>query len=375
MEPIDHGAVRTMDPRVLELQRVAAARSDVIGLMGALPAPEVIPRCEIAHALADVLASRDDGLQYDWPEGRSDLRAWIAQRLTARGAAVDPERVIITAGAQQALAIAAAVLPAASVAVGDATYAGALDAFARVGSRAVVAGGDARYIIAGVSNPHGVAMEDREALLATSRPVIVDEAYVELRFDGGVPRPLLADADGRVWHVGTISKTLAPGLRLGWLVPPRAHHAAALQCKQAWDLQSSSLCQAGLARLLAIVDYDECVARARACYADRATTLATALRRWLPCASFRDPEGGLSVWVETDDEIADVDFLHAALAEGVMVDGGSLFRPSASPRLAFRVSFSSASPTMLDEGARRLARALARCQSALRFGFGAHGCV
>src|SRR5215470_13987060 len=100
-------ARRDVDPRVFELQRLAAERPDVIGMMAALPAPEVMPRYQIADALADVLTSGDSGLQYGWPEGRSDLRVWIAQRLAARGARVDPDRVIITAGAQQALSIAA----------------------------------------------------------------------------------------------------------------------------------------------------------------------------------------------------------------------------------------------------------------------------
>src|SRR5437763_9675271 len=92
-----------MDPRVVALQKEAAARADVIGLAGGLPAEELLPRAELSRALAEVSGG---ALQYGWPEGDEALRGWIVRRLAARGAIVDPARVIVTAGAQQALAIA-----------------------------------------------------------------------------------------------------------------------------------------------------------------------------------------------------------------------------------------------------------------------------
>src|SRR6185369_13104199 len=214
---------RGVDPRFVELQKRAAERDDVIGLAGGLPADELLPKAELARALAEVTASREDALQYGWPEGVEQLRSWIAKRLAARGGHVDPERVIITAGAQQALAIAGALAKERAIEVGDATYPAAIDAFRRAGARPVAADGDLRYLIAGVSNPTGVANDER----VSEVPVIVDEAYAELRFDGKLPPLLLADAPDRVWHIGTISKTLAPGLRVGWLVPPAGAHEAA----------------------------------------------------------------------------------------------------------------------------------------------------
>src|SRR5437016_1782162 len=107
-----------MDPRVAQLHRDAAARRGMIALAGALPAPELMPRAALARALGDVVTSRDDALQYGWPEGVEQLRVWIARRLAARGACVDYERVIVTSGAQQALAIAASVMRVGSIAVG-----------------------------------------------------------------------------------------------------------------------------------------------------------------------------------------------------------------------------------------------------------------
>ncbi|HEX5060814.1 MAG TPA: PLP-dependent aminotransferase family protein [Kofleriaceae bacterium] len=345
-----------MDPRFVALQKRAAECSDVIGLAGGLPADELLPRDELAQALADVTASRKDALQYGWPEGVEQLRTWIANRLAARGATVEPDRVIITAGAQQALSIAGAMFAGRAIAVGAATYPAAIQAFLRAGARVVEHGGDARYVIVGVANPQGVALDESLGEI----PLIVDEAYAELRFDGELPPLLQAAAPDRVWHVGTISKTLAPGLRVGWLVPPAAEHEAALAIKHAADLQTASLSQAALARFLATFDYDHFAGRARAAYAERASALVTGMRRHAPMLEFTEPDGGFSIWIETDVKGDEVALLKAALAEGVMVDPGSEFRALPDERIAFRVSYSHVGPEQLDEGARRVARMFER---------------
>ncbi|HUS31650.1 MAG TPA: PLP-dependent aminotransferase family protein [Kofleriaceae bacterium] len=396
-----------MDARISALQKEAATRDDVIGLSGGLPADDLMPKDELGRALAYVATRRDEALQYGWPEGTKQLRAWIADRLAGRGATIDPERVIITAGAQQALSLAAQMVAAgtssqaniaasgsstrdARIETGAATYPGALDAFrganvqviarcdadkqrtrhgsgdklpprdAAAGSRdtrAAGGGGCVRYLTAGVDMPTGVAVDHRD-LLDRDEPLIVDEAYAELRFDGSVPRPLIADAPERVWHVGTISKTIAPGLRVGWLIPPEAEHDAVLELKSAADLHTASISQAALSRLLGTLDYDALVARARAAYADRAERAVRALRQHASGLEFAEPAGGFSIWIETGERRDEADFLEAALAERVMVDPGSLFRPEPDDRLAFRISYSNAPIDVIDEGIRRLARAL-----------------
>jgi 2-aminoadipate transaminase len=344
-----------VDPRTVELQKRAAERDDVIGLAGGLPADELLPKEPLSRALATVTTAREDALQYGWPEGVEQLRTWIAKRLADRGGDVDPERVIITAGAQQALSIAGAMFKGRSIAVGPATYPAAMDAFKRAGAQVVERGGEARYLIAGVTNPQGVPGDER-----VGGPLIVDEAYAELRFDGKLPPLLLADAPDRVWHIGTVSKTLAPGLRVGWLVPPADAHAAALDIKHAADLQTASLSQAALARFVTAFDYDSFVAKARGAYAERAAALVAGLRRHAPHLAFAEPQGGFSIWIETDlagDEYA---LLEAALAEGVMIDAGGEFRAQRRDQLAFRVCYSHVPPERLDEGARRVAAMLER---------------
>ena len=341
-----------MDPQITQLQKAAAERGDVIGLAGGLPAEDLLPREALAKAFAEVVA-REGALQYGWPEGVEQVRTWVVARLAKRGATIDADRVIITAGAQQALTIAATVLAGKSIAVGDPTYPGALDAFRRAGASPVARDGDISYVMAGVANPLGRALPIDPARIA-----IADEAYTELRFDGKTPRPLVADAPERTWHVGTISKTIAPGLRIGWVIPPAAQHAEALEIKAATDLQTASITQGALGHMLQSLDYDELVARARTEYARRADALVSALRSQVPALRFTEPDGGFSIWAETDRAADEVAFLEAALDAGVMVDPGSLFRVDASANLAMRLSFSSTPLDKFAEGTRRLSRAL-----------------
>jgi 2-aminoadipate transaminase len=347
-----------VDARILPLHKAAAGRKDLLGLAGGLPADELMPQTELATALAQAAGSGADALQYGWPEGDEALRAWIASRLAARGAPVEPRRVIITAGAQQALALAGESLRGAQIAVGDATYPAALSAFAAAGARVVGDRGAARYAIPGISNPHGIELASRDELLAGREVLIVDEAYAELRFDGRVPPPVIGDAPDRVWHIGTISKTLCPGLRIGWLVPPASAHAAVVELKQAADLQTATLSQAALVRLLARVDYDALLERARRFYAQRCERLVEAVRRHLPELRFAEPEGGFSLWLETDEIGDDVALLEAAITNGVSFDPGSAFRHTPVDRIALRLSFSNAPTNQLDEAVRRLARTL-----------------
>jgi len=355
-----------MDPRIDRLQRVAAASPSVIALGGGLPSEELFPRAELADAFLRAIGEpRCAALQYGWPEGERELRAWIAERLRRRGARVDADDVVVTSGAQQALAIAvdALVKGGRTAGVDRETYPAALDLFRARGAalRAGCAGADFIYAMPGVTNPRGHAMSPatRDALLAAGVPLLVDEAYAELRFDGLVTRPIVADARDRTWHVGTLSKTLCPGLRVGWLVPPPAERDAAVAAKRDRDLQAGSLSQAVVRAFLSRDDFDARLVRARGFYEGRAHRLARALRRRLPSFRFRDPDGGFSIFVETDLEGDDARLLACATAHGVTFDPGSLFRfdGSSSP-IAMRLCFSNVAEDALEEGVERLERAV-----------------
>lgn len=354
-----------VDKRIDELQRLAATQSSVIGLGGGLPSDELFPRAGLARAFLRAMRDPNAGaLQYAWPEGREALRGWIAARLNDRGASVKPDDVIVTSGAQQALAIAAQLALARGDQVGvDAeTYPAALDVFRTRGAelRSGWDGVRCFYAMPAIGNPRSRAMTAaaRAELLSKEIPIIEDDAYAELRFDGTLPRPLLSESRALVWHVGTVSKTLCPGLRVGWLVPPPAERERALELKHATDLQSSSLGQAVLEKFLERDDFDTRLVRARRFYRARAGRLLRAVRRALPGWRCDEPEGGFALFLEASEPGDDRQLLEVATRHGVSFDPGCMFRPQDdSAPLALRLCFSYVRAADLEEGARRLARA------------------
>lgn len=355
-----------MDPKIDRLQRRACEESNVIGLGGGLPASELFPRALLSRAFLAAI-DRSEGLQYGWPEGQRGLRAWIADRLRARGAEVTADDVIVTSGAQQALAIATEVLRRrGNVFEVDAeSYPAALDLFRgrrirMIPARRITEAVTAAYVMPGVTNPrgHGMSEERRADLLARRSAIVSDEAYAELRFDGRVERPLIADARDRTWHVGTVSKTLCPGLRVGWLIPPRADLDSAIETKRDLDLQAPSLGQTILEEFLARDDFDERLVRARKFYRRRAERFLAALRRAFPSFRITEPEGGFCVWVETDDEGDDTALLSVATDHGVSFDPGKLFRyDERSSPIAMRLCYSATTIPEFEVAVTRLAAA------------------
>lgn len=351
-----------VDPRIERLQRRFVARPGVLSLAGGLPAAETFPLEALAHALRSASAN---ALQYDWPEGRAGLRARIAERLAKRGARVDPGDIIVTNGAQQAIDLAARLLApdAGRVWVPSECYPAALELFRVRGLTLATEpeGADLAYAMPLVANPVGRALEpdERRRLLEAAPFVIEDDAYAELAFDGRCGPPLLAAAPDRVAHVGTFSKSLCPGLRVGWLVVPAAHREAARRAKQLMDLQANGLGQCLVERFLALHEFDRHLEELRVHYARRAQALCEAVQKELPSFRFVEPRGGFSLWVVSDLPGEDTDLLATALAHGVSFDPGGDFRPNgASSPLAMRLSYSSLPIASMREAARRLARAV-----------------
>jgi 2-aminoadipate transaminase len=359
-----------MDRTVDELLRASASDPKVIGLSGGLPSDGLFPRRALAESFLRVL-EQPSTFQYGWPEGHVTLRAQIAERLNARGAAVTADSVLVTNGAQQAIAIAAELVarPGDKVGVDRLTYPSALDLFRAQGlvptaERPDVDHARLSYGMPAVGNPLGgkLSVEQHAALRARQDQFFIeDDAYADVAFDGPPGRPLLADLPGRVFHVGTFSKILCPGLRIGWLVAPEPFRESARSLKSAADLQAGSLAQLLLSDYLQHVDLDQRLIRLRHFYRTRAQALARALRQHAPFWQFEMPAGGFSIWIETGTRLPEQDFLRAAIAEGVSFDPGSLFRASAAAEpLAFRLCFSRARPADLVEGVKRLVSAWRR---------------
>lgn len=351
-------------------ERAAANDPAVISFAGGLPNPALFPRRALSHAFNAALHDpASNALQYGWPEGSARLRQAVAESLRARGAAVSPECILITAGAQQAinLALRAAVREGDSVAVERESYPAALEAIraAKAKIAALEEAVRAYYIMPGIGNPRGLPLDAtlRHTLLNRARKqkafIIEDDAYAETVFDGHVSRPLLADAPDRVFHVGTFSKTLAPGLRVGWLVSPPRFVKNALDSKQTLDLQANTLAQTLLEFYLAGPNYARHLKRIRKDYAARARKLAALVHRALPQLRFQTPLGGFSLWLESDRVLDEQQLYDAALKHGVTFDRGMPFRTSPANTLALRLSYSAVAESEMEEGIARLAAAFA----------------
>ncbi|HYP75377.1 MAG TPA: PLP-dependent aminotransferase family protein [Polyangiaceae bacterium] len=360
------------------LQRSAAVNERVISFAGGLPNPALFPRSALIRALHQALSDPScPALQYGWPEGSAVLRNFVARALAARGAAIDSDQVLITSGAQQALGIAlqATIRKNDAVGIEPETYPGALEAL-RVAKAELVsleAAARAYYVMPSISNPRGLPLDPavRHALLHRVRKqraiVIEDDAYGETAFVGTPGRPLLADLPDRTFHVGTFSKTLAPGLRVGWLIAPKQFMRDVLAVKQTQDLQANTLAQAALERYLSGERYSRQLHKLRANYRRRARRLARSLALHLPDFRFQAPAGGFSIWLESPLSVDDEAFFETALRHGVTFDSGRPFRWQSQQRgLALRVCYSTVAEDDIETGVLRLARAWAEMTARAR---------
>lgn len=374
---------------IRELLKVSE-QPEVISFAGGLPAPELFPISAIAQAYQEVFA--DEGpaaLQYSATEGWRPLREWIAQRMQNRGIAATADRVLITSGSQQGIDLVGKVFleRGDTVVVENPCYLAALQAFSGYEVNFVPIDSDDDgmrvdqleevlkrsrakliYIVSEFSNPKGTTLSGgrRERLIELSSryriPILEDNPYSELRYSGECARPLAAlDQEGLVIHISTFSKTLSPGMRLGWLVASEEIVQTVVIAKQAADLHTSTIEQHAAARLLACFDYNGHVAQLCRVYGERSQTMLAAIERFFPSeARWTRPEGGLFLWVQLPERINAETLFAEALADGVaFVPGRSFF--ACKPRLNFmRLNFSNQKPEMIEEGIKRIGALLKR---------------
>jgi 2-aminoadipate transaminase len=355
------------------LARRAAQKRGLISFAGGLPDPALFPKRQLSQAfLSAVGADAVTALQYGWPEGSRELREQIASELAARGASVEAERIIITSGAQQAIQIATTLAgPRPRIAVEPETYPGALEIFRSARAKLVGMAEAAQlyYVMPSVSNPRGQRLSDEERLALFERArhnqgyIVEDDAYAGTRFSTGVDSPLLATHPDRVFHVGTYSKTLCPGLRIGWLVAPKRLAKRALGQKQASDLQANGLSQALLVQYLQSGHFAGLQRRARAHYRRKLRRLLAAVQRHLPQLRYTAPIGGFSLWLDCEQHLSDTRLLEAAIARGVSFDLGHRFRAAPAKTLAIRLCFSAVADADIEPGVARIAQAFAKAFS------------
>ncbi|HEX6849868.1 MAG TPA: PLP-dependent aminotransferase family protein [Candidatus Polarisedimenticolaceae bacterium] len=376
-------------------------KPDIISFAGGLPAPEIFPVAEVREACERVL--RDHGaeaLQYSPTEGYPPLRELLVRHMKRYGIDVDVPNVVVTTGSQQALDLIGRVLinPGDRVLCEEPTYLGALQAWnayqaqylavpidddglrVELLEQAMRAGPKFLYVLPNFQNPAGVtlSLDRRHALVAMAShygvPIVEDDPYGQLRYEGEhLPSIVALDAEfhgcahgertfrGDVLYLGTLSKTLAPGLRIGWIVAPEEIVKRIVQMKQGADLHSSTFAQAVAYEVARGGFLDRHVQHIRSVYRERRDAMLAALDRWFPrTVRWTRPQGGLFLWLSLPEGVNTTELLHDALAEKVaFVPGGSFF-PGRVDAPHCRLNFSHSSPDRIEEGIRRLSLVVAR---------------
>ncbi|MBT3287921.1 MAG: PLP-dependent aminotransferase family protein [Victivallales bacterium] len=364
---------------VRELMRSSEGQG-TISFAGGLPRPDLLPLAAV-QAATDCVLAHDGGraLQYSSTEGDIGLRAQIAEGLLARrGMRVSPEQVLITSGSQQGLDLLGKVMldPGARVALESPSYLAAIQAFAlhepeylsvamdEQGAipEELAEGGEGRpvrffYAIPDFQNPTGrVYSRPRraavvEALDRRGLPLVEDAPYSFLHY-GDDPGPMMAAAyPERSLVMGTVSKILAPGFRVGWVAGPKAWIEQLTRAKQASDLCTGAFVQRIVAELLQSLDLNEHLGRLRAAYrAQRDAMLAALARHMPPGVSWRRPAGGMFLWLTLPIYIPAREVLARCVPRGVVFAPGDAFSPTGRHGNAMRLNFTHASEADIGRG-------------------------
>ena len=371
---------------------------DILSFAGGIPDPALFPAAEFQRAYSDILAHEAEAaLQYSVSEGYAPLRDWIAGQMAELGIPCGADNILITSGSQQGLDYLGKMMlsPRDTALVTWPTYLGALGAFNAYEPRydrlvpggnraaddyaadAVAAGGRVKfaYLSVDFANPTGETLDlaARHSVLDLARAldiaVIEDAAYQSLRYDGTALPPILAldiaqsgsIEAARTIYCGSFSKTLAPGLRVGWVCAAKEVIARLVLMKQAADLHSSTINQMAIYRV-AKDGFADQVAKVRATYRARRDHMLAALARHMPPGvRWTRPEGGMFIWLDLPAGLDGADLLAQSLqSERVAFVPGRAFHADGSGGNTLRLSFSRLDEAAIEAGIARLGRLLAR---------------
>ena len=371
-----------MNPSIIREILKVTERPGIISLAGGLPSPDSFPVEAMRAACDRVLRDAPrEALQYAASEGYAPLREWVAAQLGAQGLKADASQVLITTGSQQGLDLVGKVLvdPGSGVAVERPTYLGALQAFAPYEPeivsvecdddgpipRALEAARGSRflYLLPNFQNPSGRCMsaarraQVSDAARALGLPIVEDNPYGDLWFDVEPPSPLAARWPEGTVYLGSFSKVLAPGLRLGYVVAPPALFPKLLQAKQAADLHSPGFNQRVVHEVIRDGFLREHVPTIRARYKAQRDAMRAALEAHMPAGChWNVPVGGMFFWVELPEGIDATAMLPKAVERGMAyVPGAAFYADTVDPRTV-RLSFVTASEAQIDQGVAALAK-------------------
>jgi len=364
-------------------------RPEILSFAGGLPNPAAFPLAAVQAACARVLA--DDGaaaLQYGPTEGYGPLREQVAAYLSRAGQPTESANVLITTGSQQALDLIGKALlaPGATLLAANPSYLGALQAFALHQPKVCEIVPDAMpdsdgpgalpaarfcYLTPTFANPTGTtlslaARQRLVARLAAARvPLVEDDAYGELWLDAPPPVACRALAPERTLYLGSFSKVLTPGLRVGYVAGPAPVIELLTRLKQAADLHTPSLNQRIVSALIADGTLAAHLPGLRVLYRGQRDALVAALARHLrPYAEWQVPAGGMFVWLRLKGGVDAGALLAAALRQRVAFVPGGAFHFQRADAATLRLAFSTVPVDRMEEGIRRLAAALAGTSAA-----------
>lgn len=372
-------------------------RPDIISFAGGLPAPDVFPVEEFADACQRVMRNHGaQALQYGATEGYLPLREMIARHTQRYGIEVTPDNILITSGSQQALDLLGKILinRGDRILVEEPTYLGALQAWNAYGAEYVGVPSDEHgmitealeerlrtgpkfiYVLPNFQNPSGttLALERRHQLVELADrygvPIIEDDPYGQLRYEGEhLPSVVVLDSKfrengdpcyrGNVIYLSTFSKTLAPGLRMAWVIAPPEVIRKLVQAKQGADLHSSTFNQIVAYEVAHGGFLDRHIHVIRRVYKERRDVMLAALDGYFPPgAEWTHPEGGLFLWATIPEQIDSAELLKVAIEKKVAFVPGAPFYACGGGHNTMRLNFSNATPDNIREGIRRLGVAI-----------------
>lgn len=390
-------ALRTQSMKSSVIRELLKLTADpeIISFAGGLPGADLFPLDAFREAADRVIRDRGaHALQYSTTEGERELRDMIARHTARYDIAVTADNVLITSGSQQALDLIGRVFlnPGDHVLVEAPTYLGALQAWSAYQAEYLTAGMDDDgmrmhelaaalrggpkfiYALPNFQNPTGVtlALDRRRELVRLADehgvPILEDDPYGQLRYDGEhLPSLVTLDAEyrglqkaaysGNVLYLSTFSKTLAPGLRLGWIIGPVDVIRRLAQAKQGADLHTSTLVQLIAYEVARSGFLDEHVRRLRTAYAVRRDAMLTAMAQHCPpTMTWTRPEGGLFLWATLPAGVDATALMQRALADKVAFVPGAPFYADGGGASTLRLNFTAASPEVIAEGIARLGR-------------------
>ena len=375
---------RTQQSSIIREILKDSSKPGVINLAGGLPAPELFPIEGIKQACVRVLDKYGpDALQYSLTTGVPQLKQFIADRITQSGLEFSPDSIQITGGSQQGLDIVGRVFiePGSVVLTEEPTYLGALQAFSFYNAQFVSVKTDESgvipsdleykikefnpvfiYLVPNFQNPSGIttSKERREAVVELAKkydvPVIDDNPYGELRFFGQ-PVPSLKVMGGQhVIQLGTFSKIISPGLRIGWIAADKEFIRMCELMKQACDLHTNTFAQYVVYEFAKDGALDEYIEILKKAYHRRRNLMIETLAKELhDGTTWSEPEGGLFLWVKLHEGISASELLPKAIKSGFAYVPGKYFYSQTPDDATLRLNFCNATEENIVEGIKRLA--------------------